>query len=77
MSITVKLNPENAAQFSWAYSYNQEIEYEGSPCYVTGMERNVHGDFYAQLSPTPTNELTEKQRKNLFAEKFIWDTLVD
>ncbi len=36
MSITVKLNPENAAQFSWAYSYNQEIEYEGSPCYVTG-----------------------------------------
>ncbi|KIR08693.1 hypothetical protein RA16_06875 [Levilactobacillus brevis] len=77
MSITVKLSPENAAQFSWAYSYSQEIEYEGSPCYVTGMERNVHGDFYAQLSPTPTNELTEKQRKNLFAEKFIRDTLVD
>ena len=77
MRITVKLNPENAVQFSWAYSYNQEIEYEGSPCYVTGLERDAYGDFYAQLSPTPTNELTEKQRKNLFAEKLIRDTLVD
>lgn len=76
MSITVKLSPENVAQFSWAYSYSQEIEYEGSYCYVIGLGRDVYGDFYAQLGQMLTSELTEKQRKNLFAEKFIQDTFV-
>lgn len=76
MSITVKLSPENVAQFSWAYSYSQKIEYEGSSCYVTGLGRDVYCDFYAQLSQMPTSELTEKQRKKLFAEKFIRDMFV-